>query len=304
MLSPKRLRQDESRLAAPHEGLETRGSEAYVPRVVRSSGARLAVLLSVVTMTTGGSSPAIAGEGCVETPAGLECTFEGVTTTVVVTTRPPLRYVRTTGMAGVGTCWYWSRYPPGFDYQNPAHANLIQVTRTLFPECPSVPGEVTVSVVERAWQIFREFELARPTPRLRPVIGIANLPSLLTVSRPDAISHSETLPDGRLLEVVATVATVRVDWADGTVEWHPAAEMFAGGGSHPYRLKTCPPKDRPGTAPAGPCHPTLEDYPVRVTFVWTARYRAGGAWADVGTIERSRVIHHDVDEVIGVQVRG
>ena len=40
----------------------------------------------------------------------------------------------------------------------------------------------------------------------------------------------------------------------------------------------------------------------RVTFAWTARYRTGGAWTSLGTIERSRTVLHDVDEVIGVQV--
>jgi hypothetical protein len=139
---------------------------------------------------------------------------------------------------------------------------------------------------------------------MRPVIGIANLPSLLSVSRPGSLSHSELLPDGRRLDVVANVQTVRVVWGDGTIESYAASEMFASGGAHPYQLKTCLPEDRPGTAPGGPCHPTLPGYPVRVTFVWTARYRTGGAWTVVGSIERSRVVLHDVDEVVGVQVRG
>jgi hypothetical protein len=68
-------------------------------------------------------------------------------------------------------------------------------------------------------------------------------------------------------------------------------------------LKTCAPNLRPGSAPAGRCHPTLAAYSVRVTFVWTARYRAGGSWISLGSIERNRTVQHDVDEVIGVQVR-
>jgi len=272
--------------------------------VVRSFGARLAVLLLTMTTTAAGIPPARAADGCVETPTGLECTFEGNTVTIVVTTLPPLRYVRTTDMPGVGRCWYWSRYPPGLDSHDPTYDDLISVTRTLFPECPSVPGGVTVSVTERAWQIFREFELAPPRPALRPVIGIANLPTLLSVLSPGTLSHSEYLPDGRRLDVAASVQTVRVVWGDGMIESYAASEIFAGGAAHPYALKTCLPQDRPGAAPGGRCHPTLDEYPVRVTFVWTGRYRTGGAWNVVGSIERSRVVLHDVDEVIGVQVRG
>jgi hypothetical protein len=255
-------------------------------------------------MMAPGAPPARAADGCVTTPTGLECTFEGTTVTVVITTLPPLRYVQTTDMAGVGRCWYWSRYPPGLDSNHPPHRDLIEVTRTLFPECPSVPGGTVISARQRAWQVFRNFTLARPVPLLRPEIGIANLPSLLGVPRPAPVAHSERLPDGRRLEVVASVRTVRVDWGDGSNTSLGAAVMFAAGASHRYPLKTCAPEERPGRAPAGRCHPTLAEYPVRVAFVWTARYRTGGSWRDLGSIERSRTVQHDVDEVIGVQVRG
>jgi len=275
--------------------------------VVRSSGARLAVLLltsaTLIAVTAAGTPPARAAEGCVATDIGLECTFGGTTVTIVVSRRPPLRYIRTTDMAGVGRCWYWSRYPPGFDLQDQAQANLIGVTQTLFPECPATPGTTTVSVTSRAWEIFREFSLARPVPVLRPEPGIAHLPSLLGVARPDAISHAERLPDGRPLEVVASVLAVRVDWGDGTITSTKASTAFAGGTAHPFTLKTCLPELRPGSPPAGPCHPTLSEYPVQVTFVWTARYRTTGGWLTLGSIERSRTVLHDVDEIIGVQVR-
>jgi hypothetical protein len=273
--------------------------------VVRSPGARLAVLLLAAATPIAALATGTAGaeEGCVPTETGLECTFGGTTVTIVVAHRPPLRYIRTTEMDGVGRCWYWSRYPPGFDVQDPAQANLVEVTRTLLPECPSTPGATTVSVTSRAWEIFREFSLARPLPVLRPEPGITHLPSLLGVARPDPIFHAELLPDGRNLEVVASVLAIRVDWGDGTVTTSKAPTAFAGGTAHPFRLKTCLPELRPGAPPAGPCHPTLSEYPVQVTFVWTARYRTAGGWLTLGSIERSRTILHDVDEVIGVQVR-
>lgn len=270
--------------------------------MVRSRGARLAVPLLTIAMVAPGAPPARAADGCVTTPIGLECTFEGHTYTVVTTTLPPLRYVQTTTMAGVGMCWRWSRYPPGFDSTYPPHHDLIEVTRTLLSECPPVPGGTSISVTERAWQIFRAFALDRPQPQLRPEVGIANLPSLLAVPRPATVTHAELLPDGRRLEVVARVQTARVDWGDGSTASLRASVVFGGEASHPYSLKTCTPRRRPGSAPGGICHGELAAYPVRVTFVWTARYRVGSSWVDLGAIERNRTVQHDVDEVIGVQV--
>jgi len=270
--------------------------------VVRSPGAWLAVLLLTAAATIAALATGIAGadEGCVPTETGLECTIDGTTVTIVVATMPPIRYLATGDVNG--RCWYWSRYPPGLDSQNPAHADLIEVTQTLLPEC-GTPGSVTVSVTTRAWQVFRSFTLARPEPVLRPEVGIANLPTLASAARPATLSHTERLPDGRTLEVHASVTRVRVDWGDGSVDTERAGTVFAAGAAHPYDLKTCAPEDRPGSPPAGRCHPTLSEYAVRVTFVWTARYRIGGGWITLGAIERSQTVLHDVDEIIGVQVR-
>ncbi|HSM01353.1 MAG TPA: hypothetical protein VK960_02780 [Acidimicrobiia bacterium] len=271
---------------------------------MRSSGARLAVLLLAAATPIAALATGTAGadEGCVPTETGLECTFGGTSVTVVVSTLPPYRYLKTSENEGV-RCWYWSRHPPGLDVENPAHADLIEVTQTLLPECASVPGGGVVSVTTRAWEIFRSFTLARPEPVLLPEVGIANLPTLASVARPAGLSHVELLPDGRTLEVAASVTLVRFDWGDESVESIPAGIAFSAGAAHPYLLKTCAPDARPGSAPAGRCHPTLSGYPVRVTFVWTARYRTGRAWITLGAIERSRTLLHDVDEVIGVQVR-
>lgn len=271
--------------------------------MVRSPGARLAVLLLAAATPIAALATGTAGaeEGCVPTEAGLECTFGGSTVTVIVSTLPPPRFLRSTTVDGA-PCWYWSRYPPGLDTQNPAHADLIEVTQTLLPECGVLPDPV-VSVITRAWEVFRSFTLARPDPVLRPEVGIANLPTLASMARPPTLSHTELLPDGRTLQVAASVTLVRFDWGDGTVESVPARTAFFEGAAHPFTLKTCSPEARPGSAPAGRCHPTLSQYPVRVTFVWTARYRTGGAWTTLGAIERSRTLLHDVDEVIGVQVR-
>ena len=189
-------------------------------------GARLAVLLLTMPMVVATTilSAAMADDGCVLTPTGVQCTFRGTTTTTSVTTVPPLRFLGTTTHPVVGPCWFWSRYPPGLDSLHPGNDAAILRLRSRFPQCPTRPGSTTVDVSSRAWQLFRSWTLARPSPRLRPTVGITNLASVLTVSRPNPLSHRETLPDGRRLEVTASVITVWVDWGDGTpVIGYPAA---------------------------------------------------------------------------------
>ena len=50
----------------------------------------------------------------------------------------------------------------------------------------------------------------------------------------------------------------------------------------------------------GNCHPTLEAYPIIATFTWEGRYRIGGGWTYLGTLDRTVTVLYDVDEVQGV----
>jgi len=272
---------------------------------VRSLGARLAVLLlivmAVLTGATLGAAPGAAADWCAYSIDGITCRYSGTTTSTSVVL-PPFRYLRTRVEPGLGTCWYWSRYPPGLDGHNPAHDSLIIYTRFQNPQCPA-PGTVVVNVTSRAWDVFRAFPLRGPTPRIRPTVGITNLDSVITALRPSTLRHVETLPDGRVLEVEAYVGSVPVAWGDGSAAIaYPASTAFGNGAAYAYALKTCP-LDYRRTHPAGPrCHPTLESYQVTVSFAWVGRYRTGGAWTVLGTLSRSASFDYDVDEVIGIPV--
>lgn len=166
------------------------------------------------------------------------------------------------------------------------------------PDCDPDP--------DRAWRVFRSFPLAVPAPSFQPPNhGITGLPTYLATADPATITHSELLPDSRLFEVRALVASLTVDWGDGatTTEDPAVALPFPEGRvTHTYRTKTCPPEYR-ATHPSGQnCHPTLEAYPVAATFTWFGEYRVGGAWIPIGTLDLTTTIFYDVDEVVGVLV--
>ena len=95
-----------------------------------------------------------------------------------------------------------------------------------------------------------------------------------------------------------------VDWGDGSpvLGYDPGAlrPYPLGSARHTYRLKTCPPDYRVAHPSGRNCHPTLEAYPVEVTFRWTARYRLAGPWVDLGHLDRAAAAAYDVDEVVGV----
>jgi hypothetical protein len=240
---------------------------------------------------------------CSTTEIGIDCEATGTSTSSSTTSLPPLRYLATTTDPVLGECWYWSRYPPGLDTWDPYYDAQVLTTKWLLPECPDEPGSTSTSLVSTAWSVFRSFALGAPIFALRPEIGITNLPTLVTIARPSPFHHAETLPDGTVLEVSADVETVWVDWGDGTPpQAYPAATAFSEGARHPFALKTCPADYRTGDPSGWRCHPTLEAYPVTVTFSWVGRHRSDGTWIRLGTIDRRATRYHDVDEVVGVLV--
>jgi len=281
--------------------------------VLRSYGARLAVplLLATTVILVGlevGLSRTATAMDCRPTPDGIICGYRGSSSTASSSSNapaplPPLRYLATQR----GRCWFWSRYPPGFDSWNSAYDHRIINTRWRLPECRSQPAPrapvVVVNVSARAWAIFRSFPLDPPTFHLTPAVGITNLPSRLHLNPPSRFRHSETLPDGRRLEVEATVHTVWTEWSDGTPSaGYGVATAIGDPGAvrHTYRLKTCPADYRVNHLDGPKCHPVLDRYPVTVIYRWSARYRAGGRWIGLGSIDRPTSIRYDVDEVLGV----
>ncbi|MFH1329733.1 MAG: hypothetical protein ABIJ48_03625 [Actinomycetota bacterium] len=273
--------------------------------------ALLAPVALAAAVAAGATEPS---GGCVITPTGIDCSAEGSSSTsggTPGTTIPgvPIRYLATTEHPEAGLCWFWSPYPPGLDSWDSANDMAILWTRWALPECPDptppveIPG--TSWVVTRAWEVFRSFPLAAPLPTLQPGRhGITGLPSYLAAALPEPLAHREVLPDGRALEVEARVAAALIDWGDGTpaLAYDPAGLLPYpdGRARHTYALKTCPPDYRVSHPSGGNCHPRLEAYPITVTFRWTARYRIGAAWVDLGHLDRDTAVAYDVDEVIGV----
>lgn len=275
----------------------------------RSVGARLAVPLLIVivaaTLMALVRNASAAIDGCRPSPTGIVCGYRGTTTSTTIrrgTTLPPLRYLATSG----GVCWYWSRYPPGLDSWDSANDQAIILTRFHLPECRgrSNPPPVVISS-ERAWEIFRAFPLDPPAFRLTPATGVTNLPSRLHLHPSRTFTHTERLPDGRTLRVEAEVAMVWVVWGDGTpIQGMAPPGPFGDPGAlrHTYALKTCTPAYRTGHLDGPKCHPTLERYPITVTFEWRGRYRTGRDWLAIGSIDRSTQRRYDVDEIVGVLV--
>ncbi len=273
------------------------------------------LLLLLVPLVLAAVLPAGADEGCVVTPTGIDCSAAGSSTSGGTTpggSTPglPLRYLATTEHPDTdGLCWFWSPYPPGLDAWSASNDQSILLTLWALPECPD-PAAPTVTlstawVVSRAWEVFRSFPLGAPRPFLQPPDhGITGLPSYLSAPFPSLLSYQEALPDGRSLEVEARVTSAVVDWGDGSpiMDHDPAAlrPYPAGTARHTYRLKTCLAGYRAAHPSGGNCHPTLEAYPVEVAFRWTARYRLGGSWVDLGYLDRPAAVPYDVDEVVGV----
>ena len=217
----------------------------------------------------------------------------------------PIRYVYTATDPSLGDCYYWSRVPGGIDaWDNSQNHLLIPITVGL-PECPGLSAVLSpAEVAARAWEVFRAFPLAGPEPAFEPPEqGITGLPTYVSVIDPVPITHTETLPDGRTLEVRARAATLAVAWGDGGTDTYApgeAAPYPTGAATHVYLLKTCSASYRAEHPSGGNCHPSLDEYAVSTTFTWSGDYTVGGGWTELGTLDLTTDIAYDVDEVQGV----
>ncbi len=277
----------------------------------------LAVVLSLLVSSVGVAGVAQGGSHCWVDPGGhIDCSVGDERPPVVgpgrpgappSASRPPLRYLRVSFAAAVGDCWLWSRTPPGLDSWDPANDAEILRTRFLLPRCPSSPAgppAPRIDIPGTAWEIFRRFPLAAPTVALQPVdAGITGLPTYVSVVPVSPVSHSEVVPGGLRLEVEAQVVAVAVDWGDGVVGSHSLGALRPypeGTATHVYRTKTCSAEYRESHPAGDRCHPSLDAYPVAVTFRWHGSYRYDAGWVDLGVLERTTTVAYDVDEVIGV----
>jgi hypothetical protein len=253
--------------------------------------------------------PAMAAPECVRTPLGIECAASGSTGTTQTTSRPgselpPLRYLVTAVDASVGPCWYWSRYGPGYDSWDAANDQIIILTRTFTPECPSsrpTPPASASTTTTLAWNVFRSFPLPPPNASLSPwPSGFTGIPTRLTVRPGPSFHHDETLPDGTPLRVRAAVVAVSIRWGDGSPVLRYPVE---GPKEHTFARKTCSSAYREQHPSGRLCHPVLEAYPIEIAFVWLGEYVRDDEWVGLGEIERPTSIAYDVDEIVGVPER-
>jgi hypothetical protein len=153
--------------------------------------------------------------------------------------------------------------------------------------------------------VFRSWNLAPPSPSVTPQNhGITGIPTHITATPPAIISHSETLPDGRILNVRARAAVLTVDWGDGVRDsFNPSsADGYpTGSATHIYEQKTCPQAYRTDHPSGGLCNRFGDDYNITASYTWRGEYSVGSGWVALGSLERSApTIEYDVDEARGV----
>lgn len=251
-----------------------------------------------------------ADDHCWVTPSGAyKCHFDGTIvdpgTTPVIRPdeRPPIRYL-VLGVDATGTdCYWWSGVPvPGaIDVWDPGNDPTTITTLANYPECTALPP---IDPAVRAWEVYRSWTLQLPAPEFSPPdFGVTGLATYLAAGA-TGLAHQETLPSGIDLVVSADVTAVTVSWGDGSsAEHYSLAETAAypdGVAAHAYDLKTCTNEYR-NTDPNGHlCHPTLEAYPITVTFTWTAGYIYDASWIELESVDLTTTVGYDVDEVVGV----
>jgi len=221
--------------------------------------------------------------------------------------RPPLRYVVTGYDTTIGDCYYWSRVPGGLDAWDPGNDPAVIAITTKLPVCPSraaTPATVTDPSAS-AWTVFRSWNLAPPAPSVTPRDhGITGIPTHISATPPAVISHSETLPDGRRLEVRARAALLTVSWGDGTnASFNPqTADGYPSGSvTHVYDTKTCSAQYRQEHPSGTLCSSSNDEYSISASYVWQGEYNVGSGWVRLGTLDRAApVIGYDVDEARGV----
>ena len=205
---------------------------------------------------------------------------------------------------GIGDCYYWSSVPGGLDAWDPANDPAVIAITTRLPICPSTPA-VVADPSGSAWSVFRSWDLAPPAPSVTPRDhGITGIPTHIGATAPASISHTETLPDGRVLEVRAQATVLIVDWGDGTqASYDPGnADGYPTGSvAHVYDIKTCTQQYIAEHPSGNLCSPNGEYYNITASYTWQGEFNVGSGWIALGSLDRTApTINYDVDEARGV----
>lgn len=231
----------------------------------------------------------------------------------------PARLWPNLGFDQSGTeCWFWvsreTRWVMlrrnarnvallGWDPDGVPGGALVMDARV--PACTSLPQPLPTPQ-EEVWSAIREYVHQRPIARFNPDVGrgVAGMATFLEVSPPVPLDGTLLSPGtGATLEFHAEVSAAVVDWGDGTVDTFTAATFpFLTGypdgvAFHSYEAKTCV---APGQDPR--CHPTLDAYPIEVSYEWTARWRVvgSGGWQVLTVPATAVTVDYPVTEIVGV----
>lgn len=211
-----------------------------------------------------------------------------------------------------GECWFWtssdtdwvilSTFTDGSAILGVYVNEYLALDTGRIPRCTSEPavGEPPEEAVREA---ITEYVHDPPTPDLSPPVGrgLTGMETFVGVPVPGLWSDTITIPL-YTLDVEVWVDELEVDWGDGTTDRFPPdtyPELTGypdGVARHMYEVKTC---DPPGSAPD--CDPDHTAYPLTVSYIWGAQWRANGApWIPIDVPATSTTVGYPVTEAISV----
>ena len=225
---------------------------------------------------------------------------------------PPGTVEPAVGTDAVGICWFWTSLATEWEilatfsdgsavlglYVN----GFLAVDTGQIPRCTSEPI-ISDPPPVLAWEAITEYIHDPPEPELNPPIGLglAGLETHAGVVVPDVWTDTIVVP-GYSIDVEVAVGALALDWGDEVTDTYPpeAYPLLTGypdgAARHVYEVKTC---STPGAALD--CHPTLDAYPVSVSYVWDARWRVNGSdWITVEVVPSITTVGYPVTEAVSV----
>ncbi len=232
---------------------------------------------------------------------GIELTSTEDGEVVVVVSGPPVvRYVAAGTMPDGGLCWWLSTsaadavHDPNAGWITQYYQDLI---RNNNPQCPYTPADLLL--IESTYA-----SISLPTPDVVTTpadIAITGFP--LTIDPATGLqtltATTPPLSSGVTATITATPFDIAIDWGDGS----RTSALPTATASHIYELKTCPPDYRIEHPRGHLCHPSLEAYPITVSYRWSGIATAPWGSLDLGIRSSTSTIVRDVDEIIGVVTR-